>query len=180
MKQYSKEDLTLLLDGQMPWSRVVEIIKDAKDEDRFEKILEILQERVNFKEKILLRLHPHLYIVQKGEARIVKCDCGHEFGDYRVNWKLYSLIYVRDSVESLEEIYPVDRPDPEWCQIREYYCPGCGSQLEVEAMPKGAPPDFEFLPDLDGFYREWLRKPLPDEKEFVDKTFEVIQQWAKK
>jgi acetone carboxylase gamma subunit len=62
-------------------------------------------------------------------------------------------------------------------QLREYYCPGCGAQLEVEAVPRGCPPDFEFLPDLDAFYRDWLGRPLPDEKEFVDKTLETVQGW---
>jgi acetone carboxylase gamma subunit len=63
-------------------------------------------------------------------------------------------------------------------QLREYICPGCGSQLEVEAVPRGTPPDFELLPDLDTFYRDWLGKPLPDQQEFVDKTPDVIKDWS--
>ena len=67
---------------------------------------------------------------------------------------------------------------PNWVQIREYICGGCGSQLEVEAVPRGCPPDFEFLPDLDTFYREWLGRPLPDEAEFEDRTLERIGEWS--
>ena len=81
--------------------------------------------------------------------------------------------------EALAEIYHGrEKPDPAWVQIREYYCPGCSTQLEVEAMPRGAPPDFEFLPDLDTFYKEWLGRPLDGEQEFKDKTLETIAEWS--
>lgn len=179
MPEYDIGEIERLVDGKLPWPRVQEIMKGAKDSDRFDKWLQILQGRVSWPEKILLPLTPDLFIVQKGGERIVKCRCGHEFGDYRVNWKLYSSIYVRDTEEKLEEIYRGnEQPDPSWVQIREYYCPGCGAQLEVEAVPRGSPPDFEFLPDLDTFYREWLGRPLPDQQEFVDKTVDVVQEWS--
>ncbi len=71
-----------------------------------------------------------------------------------------------------------EQPDPTWVQIREYSCPGCGAQLEVEAVPRGCPPDFNFLPDLDTFYRDWLERPLPDELEFADKTLDVVRSWS--
>ncbi len=44
--------------------------------------------------------------MQKGNEHVVKCDCGHEFGNYRENWKLGVLIHVRDDKEKIEEIYP--------------------------------------------------------------------------
>ena len=130
--------------------------------------------------KILLPLTSHLFIVQKGPERIVKCRCGQEFGDYRVNWKISASIYVRDSDEAMREVYRGrEQPDPSWIQIREYYCPGCNTQLEVEAVPRGCPPDFDFLPDLDTFYREWLGRPLPGKREFADKTLEAVGEWGK-
>jgi acetone carboxylase gamma subunit len=178
--EYDISEIERLVDGTLPWTRVQEIMKNPKDGDRFEKWVRILQSRVSWQERILLPLTPSLFIVQKGKDRIVKCRCGHEFGDYRVNWKLAALIHVRDSEESLREIYRgAEQPDPSWVQIREYYCPGCGAQLEVEAMPRGCPPDFELLPDLDTFYREWLGRPLPDEQESVDKTLDVVRQWSR-
>jgi acetone carboxylase gamma subunit len=89
------------------------------------------------------------------------------------------LIHVRDTDERLQEIYRgSEKPDPTWVQLREYYCPGCGTQLEVEAVPRGCPPDFEFLPDLDTFYQDWLGRPLPDKKEFADQTLDVIRRWS--
>lgn len=179
MAEYDIAELERLVDGKLPWPRVQEIMKAPKDSDRFHKWVEILQRRVSWPEAILLPLSPNLFIVQKGSDRIVKCRCGHEFGDYRVNWKLSANIYVRDTEEKLKEVYRgIEQPDPGWTQIREYSCPGCGSQLEVEAMPRGAPPDFEFLPDLDTFYRDWLGRPLPDQKEFADKTLDTVREWS--
>jgi len=178
--EYDISEIERLVDGTLPWARVQEIMKNPKDGDRFEKWVRILQSRVSWPERILLPLTPSLFIVQKGRDRIVKCRCGHEFGDYRVNWKLGALIHVRDTEEALRDVYRgAEQPDPQWVQVREYYCPGCGAQLEVEAVPRGCPPDFELLPDLDTFYREWLGRPLPEEQEFVDKTLDVVRQWSR-
>jgi enoyl-CoA hydratase len=49
--------------------------------------------------------------------------------------------------------------------------------LEVEAVPRGCPPDFDFLPDLDTFYEDWLGRPLPDKAEYTDLTLNVIAGW---
>ncbi|MCP5071091.1 MAG: hypothetical protein GY946_31395, partial [bacterium] len=99
--------------------------------------------------------------------------------DYRVNWKISALINVRDCEESLGEVYVrSEMPDASWVQVREYVCPGCGGQLEVEAVPRGCPPDFDFLPDLDTFYREWLGRPLPDTVECTDLTLEAVGHWV--
>ena len=38
----------------MPWDRTKQIISGYKEEDRFDKYVEILQEKVAWKEKILL------------------------------------------------------------------------------------------------------------------------------
>jgi acetone carboxylase gamma subunit len=95
-------------------------------------------------------------------AYVVKCDCGHEFCDYRSNWKLEALIYVRETADDLREIYP-DKMcgDPDWQALREYFCPGCKTLLEVEAVPRGYPVIHDFVPDLEGFYGEWLGRALP-------------------
>ncbi len=178
---YDLEDIRKLVDGELPWTTVQQMMKNGKDTDRFDKWIIILQSRVEWDEQILLPLTPALYIVQKPDDRVVKCRCGHEFGDYRVNWKLKALIYVRDDEEKLAEVYRgLEQPDPEWMQLREYYCPGCGSQLEVEALPRGCPPDFEFLPDLDTFYSKWLGRPLPDAGNYEnrDLTVETINGWS--
>jgi acetone carboxylase gamma subunit len=51
--------------------------------------------------------------------------------------------------------------DPEWMEIREFFCPGCYSLLETETIPPGYPIIFNFLPDLEVFYNKWLKKELP-------------------
>lgn len=180
MPSYSKEDLRDLYEGKLPWSKIFEIMSQPKDDDRFDKYVAILQERVPYPEKILMPLGDHLNVVQKGAERIVKADCGFEFGDWRQNWKLHTLVFVRDDRPKLEEIYPgLKCPDPDVCEVREFYCPKCGVLLKVEAVPVGCPILFDALPDIDGFYREFLGRPLPDEKEFKDRTYEVTREWGK-
>lgn len=179
MADFHKADIEMLVDGVLPWPAIQEMMRDSKDPDRFDKYVEILQSRVDWDEPILLPLTPVVYIVDKDGERITKCRCGHEFGDYRVNWKVYALINVRDSAESLGEVYKGrEAPRADWIQVREYICPGCGSQLEVEAVPRGCMPDFDFLPDLDTFYDEWLGRPLSSSVELKDLTVETVGAWT--
>ena len=160
-----------LFDGVLPWGMTREIMSSYKDDGRFARALQVLQARVAWPEKILLPIGEHLSIVQKGGdeggktgARVVKCDCGHEFGDYRENWKLRALIRVRADAASVAEIYPTATAGPpDWMELREFICPGCATLLETEVAPPGFPPIFDFLPDLEAFYREWLKIPLPDD-----------------
>ena len=166
MANYDRQTIEELIDGTLEWYQIKEMMSSHKDPERFETYLSILQERVPWDDPIILPAGMHLYIVQKPNGdRIVKCDCGHEFCDYQGNWKLHALIYVRDDIEKMNEIYPVlMAPDPEWQVIREYYCPGCGTQLEVEAVTPWYPVIKDFEPDIDTFYNEWLKKPLPQAK----------------
>jgi len=180
---YSKEDLRDMFDGTLPWNKTFEIMSKPKDDDRFDKYVAILQERVSYDEKILMPLGDHLNVVDKDGERIVKCDCGHEFGDYRINWKLGCQVYVRKTDEEIGEVVtiPEARHNTDLVEMREFYCPGCYALLGVEVVPPGYPPMFEMLPDLDAFYREWLVEPLPDESPdwFQDKTLEKPAEWAK-
>lgn len=92
--------------------------------------------KVAWVDKIIIDLQEHLYIVEKGDRKVIKCDCGYEFGDYKMNWKYNALVYDRNP----REIYPgKGGHDPDWCTYREFYCPGCLAQLEVEAVPHGMP-----------------------------------------
>ena len=160
-----KKTLRRMLDGQLPWEQLKPIIGDHKDPNRFDAIIEILQEKLNWKEPIILPLHEHLFIVSKNGERIVKCDCGYEFGDYRINWKTKCKIRVRDTFKAIEELYPKDMGcDPEWEELREYFCPGCFSLLDVEAVPPGYPVIFNFLPEIDVFYENWLGRKPPDKE----------------
>jgi acetone carboxylase gamma subunit len=180
MADFHKADIEKLIDGVLPWPATQDMLKSPKDPDRFDKYVEIMQERVEFDDRILLPLTPTLFIVACDGQRVVKCRCGHPFGDYRVNWKLSALIHVRDDEKSMSKVYKGrEMPDPAWIQIREYICGGCGTQLEVEAVPRGCPPDFDFLPDLDTFYSDWLGRPLPDKAEYRDMTLDEVAKWSK-
>jgi acetone carboxylase gamma subunit len=162
MPSYPTDVVADLIDGRLPWGQTKRIMSDYKDTDRFDKYIEVLQARVPWQEQILLPIGEHLQIVHKGSGRVVKCDCGQEFGPYTENWKLAALIFVRDTEELLDELYPGPKAcDPRLQEIREFICPGCGTLLEVEAVPPGYPVTFDFLPDLEGFYEDVLGRPLP-------------------
>jgi acetone carboxylase, gamma subunit len=170
MTAYTKDVIRDLIEGKLPWPETKRIMSAYKDDDRFFKALAVLQERVPWTERILLPVGEHLFIVEKADrARVTRCECGHEFCDYRKNWKLAANILVRDDKALLREIYPnSDLCDPEWMEIREFLCPSCFTLLEVEACPPGYPVLHEFEPDLEAFYRDWLGRPLehspPQEK----------------
>jgi len=152
-----------MIDGELPWDDVHHVQSSYKDPKRFDTYVKVLQSRVEWDDPIILPLGPYLSIVKnKDDIYAVKCICSHEFGDYKNNWKLSALINVRDDEESLAEIWPGPRsPDPDKNEIREFFCPGCGIQLEVDAVPPGYPILANFTPDLEAFYQEWLGRDLP-------------------
>ena len=49
-----------LFDGRLPWEQTRQIMSGYKDRDRFEKVVEILQERVSWPDRILLPISEHL------------------------------------------------------------------------------------------------------------------------
>jgi acetone carboxylase gamma subunit len=179
MEQVDKGLMKKLVDGKISDDDVMEMRRMVKkDHKRFWTYLDVLQEKVLWNENILMRLNDHLYIVSKNKnERVVKCDCGQEFGDYRVNWKLSSNVRVRKTQEKMNEVYypEIASPEASWMEVREYFCPGCTAQLAVEIVPPGYPMIFEALPDLDRFYREYMERPLSDESSswFQDKTAEA-------
>jgi acetone carboxylase gamma subunit len=155
-----------LLDGRLPWPETHQIMSGYKDADRFQKYRAIVQERIEGDDDVVLPIGERLVIVRRRTGFVVRCHCGYEFGDHRTNWKLNARIHVRDTAESLDEIYPGRlKCDPEWMEIRELICPGCAALLEVEAVPPGYPLTFDFLPDIEAFYESFVAEPIPGEKE---------------
>ncbi|MBI1959078.1 MAG: acetone carboxylase subunit gamma [Candidatus Rokubacteria bacterium] len=162
MTDVTPEILAQLVDGRLPWTLTKEIMSGHKDGDRFEKYLALRQSRVPWPERILLALGEHLSLVVRGGQRFVKCDCGHELGEASRHWKWGALIHVRDSREAMLELYPDHQgADTALCQLREYFCPGCATLLEVDAVPPGYPIVEDFVPDVDAFYRRWLGREVP-------------------
>lgn len=179
-----KELIGQLIDGTVDEDDTLRLLKMArKDKSRFFTYLEALQERVAWPDRILLRLGDNLYIARNAAGgRVVKCRCGHEFGDYRHNWKLGCRIRTRRTLPQMLEIYdPAPAcPEPGWQEIREFFCPDCATQHAVEVVAPGYPVVFEMLPDLDKFYREYLGQPLEDESAdwYVDRSEEITRGWA--
>jgi acetone carboxylase gamma subunit len=180
----TKDDIRSFVRDDVAWETVENVLElDKKDTSRFEKYMEVLREEVDLDDELLLRIGDHLYIVRDDEGdRVVKCDCGYGFGDYRQNWKLEALINVRRTREEMRQIYVYDEATPrEGVQeIREYICPGCGTQLSVEVVTPQYPALFPMLPDLDSFYGEWVNSPLEDTDnyEFEDRTGAKLEEWA--
>ena len=139
------QEIVDLIDGRLTLDRVHEIQAEAKDADRRQRVLEAWQARLGWKDKILLTLQESLFIVQRGQDRIVKCACGHAFCEYRTNWKEHALVYERDPQD--EKVYNrASAPSSDWMILREFYCPGCGTLLDAEGVPRGYPFVFNCLP----------------------------------
>jgi acetone carboxylase gamma subunit len=176
------ETLASLLDEKLARRTVKDIQSGYKDSDRFEKWVAVLQQRARYDDPIVLPLGEGLNVVspiQAGrggrasaasdgtQARgagqlVIRCDCGHDFCRPDRNWKMEAVVFVRDSDELMQEIYPrMGHADTDWMELREFYCPSCARQLEVEAVPPGYPVVHDFLPDVEGFYRGWLGRELP-------------------
>ena len=97
---YTVEQVEHLVDGTLDWETIHRMLSEPKDVERFAIYRQILQERAPWDDPILLPVGPHLYVVvNKDNNWVVKCECGHEFCDYRQNWKLEALVYVRDTKE---------------------------------------------------------------------------------
>ena len=100
--------------------------------------------------------------------------CGRVLGPARDNYKKGCLLYDRDPREVHNPIVEgkfTFSPDPEWVRIVEFYCPGCGTQIETEYLPPGHTITHDIELDLDRL-KQRLRSG-----EFVirDQRIEVIE-----
>ena len=78
--------------------------------------------------------------------------CGHDLGSARENYKKGCLLYDRDPREVHPPLVSGEfnfSPDPLWVRIVEFYCPGCGTQVETEYLPPGHPITWDIEFDLD-------------------------------
>ena len=157
------ETLGALLDEKLTRREVKDLQSGYKDTDRFDKWIAVLQEQVPYDELIVLPLGEGLNVIRGADGALVtRCDCGHDFCPPERNWKMHAAIHVRDSEDAMREVFPkMAHADPEWMELREFHCPGCARQLEVECSPPGYPVVHEFLPDIEGFYSGWLSRAVP-------------------
>ena len=68
MPSYSKNIIKSLVEGNLPWQTAKQIISGEKDEDRFEKYLEILQEKVPWPDTIVVPLDGQTSILSENRA----------------------------------------------------------------------------------------------------------------
>jgi len=88
--------------------------------------------------------------------------CDRELISAQRNYKEGLLVYARDPREIHRPILDPQKyaytfaPDPDWVQIVEYYCPGCGTMVEVEYLPPGHPPLHDLQFDIDALKERHL------------------------
>jgi acetone carboxylase, gamma subunit len=86
--------------------------------------------------------------------------CGHDIASARENYKRGLLLYDRDPREIYQKVIDAEyshAPDPAWCRIVEFYCPGCQTQLEVEYLPPGHPLTHDMQIDIDALKERQVR-----------------------
>jgi acetone carboxylase, gamma subunit len=78
--------------------------------------------------------------------------CNADLGNARESYKRGCLIAHRIPSEIHEAIVDGEygfAPDPDWCRIVEFYCPGCATLLETEYLPPGHPLTHDIELDID-------------------------------
>jgi acetone carboxylase, gamma subunit len=78
--------------------------------------------------------------------------CNRMLGPARENYKQGCLLYDRDPREIHTPIVDGQfsfSPDPLWVRIVEFYCPGCGTQIETEYLPPGHPITWDIEINID-------------------------------
>ncbi|MDO8785603.1 MAG: hydantoinase B/oxoprolinase family protein, partial [Syntrophales bacterium] len=105
------------------------------------------------KELLELTLYVNIGKMKNGKVVTYCKECGFIYGDCDDNFKYYCLICEKNPLEVFPGPDSNDRmtPDPDWCVVREFYCPGCGRQIEVETTPAGTPvvQNYAFSKDED-------------------------------
>lgn len=96
--------------------------------------------------------------------------CQHDLGDANGNYKPGTLVYDRDPREIHQPIIDPDRyeftfsPDPGYCRILEFYCPGCATQLETEYVPPGHAPSVDMVFDVLALRAQWAARGVNPEQ----------------
>ena len=91
--------------------------------------------------------------------------CDTELTSARDNYKRGLLAYNRDPREIHKPLLDPAKyqrtysPNPDWCRILEYYCPGCATLVETEYLPPGHPPTYDLEIDVDALKAQWAKRP---------------------
>ena len=117
MAEYDVGEIRKLVDGELPWPRVQEIMRNPKDRGRLQAWIEIQQARVDWDERILLPLSPALFIVESGdenpeeyvENRELGSQIERAIGELRPEYRTVILLrhvegYAYDEISSIMEL----------------------------------------------------------------------------
>lgn len=98
-------------------------------------------------------LHVTEYVDADLDTERWQCHgCGQDFGDLRGNYKHGLLVAERDPREIHRPVIEGEytfAPKSDWIRIVEFYCPGCGRQVETEYLPPGHPLTQDIALDVD-------------------------------
>jgi hypothetical protein len=89
-------------------------------------------------QRTLFELTPYVNIAETDQGLVAVCSlCSFAYCNAEENYKLYCLIYERQP----KEVYLGEwfTNDGDWAVYREFYCPECGTQVEVDQCPAGIP-----------------------------------------
>ncbi len=97
--------------------------------------------------------HVTEYLIIDTDTERWKCArCGSDLGPARGNYKEGCRVAERDPREvhapRVDGPYTFS-PDPLWCRLVEFYCPGCLALVEVEYLPPGHPITHDIEIDID-------------------------------
>lgn len=104
-------------------------------------------------------------------------QCDHVMGSARENFKKFTKIHSRNPQEVHRPQLDPERyaftfaPDPKVCVIYEFYCPNCGTMMDVEYTVPGHMPLHDFELDIDSLKQKMQgQAPVTDAGEGVDIT----------
>ena len=122
----------------------------------------------------ILRIAENLNLELDSEQwKCARCD--HDIGSAREDVKRGLLVAERDPSEVHRALIDAPftfAPNAEWIRILEFYCPGCGVQLETEYLPPGHPITHTTEIDIDS-----LKERLAQgEVEIIDERLRVVDQ----
>jgi acetone carboxylase gamma subunit len=90
--------------------------------------------------------------------------CDHVVGAARENYKKGLLVYNRNPEEIHPSVIDPEKykftfcPDKDWVHIYEFYCPSCGTQMEVEYTLPGHEPLYDMEMDVDELKAQWSKR----------------------
>lgn len=103
------------------------------------------------------RLRVTEYLELDLDERSWYCErCGHRIGPAEESYKRGCLVHQRDPREVHPPLLDTEHSfafDPAWTRIVEFYCPGCGTQIETEYLPPGHPITHDIEIDVDALAR---------------------------